>query len=363
MAEVTGIIYNDIFFASKDQFMQHFISYYKEHKAMVDNVAAKLSSILNSMKKTVTEASAEQFSIAWKEFQQVVLLNKQPLQLLVAYRGSQGKLDQISAIINQEDVEEYGKGRYGINTDSEKLKEEAKQIVRARKVEQFLQRHLNGFINALYRKATTKEAEILHEYHSNLIQKEYAEHYDHITDKRFQEIFYGTRGQGSQYWGGRGLGNVYDAFMNHVANHEKFIFNFLSAQGRTVVNFNFPRTSVFTEEGGITPTSHLPQLLHDSLNSIGWYTGGDIVIVNPKTMEVVYNIQLKSTGKNINTTFEIHIAELKGIIDMFTKAKTPEEKAQWLFEKMKTSVSNFSELEHVIEQDTYNIVEQTLKSR
>ena len=40
--------------------------------------------------------------------------------------------------------------------------------------------------------------------------------------------------------------------------------------------------SVYEQEGGIK--GHFPQLLIDSKKHISWYTGGDIIIVDPKTM-------------------------------------------------------------------------------
>jgi hypothetical protein len=40
----------------------------------------------------------------------------------------------------------------------------------------------------------------------------------------------------------------------------------------------------------VDASGHFPELLNDSKNRIGWYTGGDIIIINPETLSVVYNI-------------------------------------------------------------------------
>ena len=98
-----------------------------------------------------------------------------------------------------------------------------------------------------------------------------------------------------------------------------------------------------------------PKLLSDSLNTIGWYTGGDIVIVDPETMSVIYNIQLKTTQdtrvvegvEKFPAKFKIAVANLKKIINgsydkkgneivsPFSKL-SPQEKAKRLFEELQT---------------------------
>jgi hypothetical protein len=50
------------------------------------------------------------------------------------------------------------------------------------------------------------------------------------------------------------------------------------------------KESVFTEEGGVSRQGNFPKLLHESKNTVSWYTGGDIIIVNPKDMSIAYNI-------------------------------------------------------------------------
>jgi hypothetical protein len=93
-------------------------------------------------------------------------------------------------------------------------------------------------------------------------------------------------------------GNAYEAYFNHMANHEPVLFDYLSQHGKeTMAEFNLKthRESVFSEEGGYEPDlGHFPELMMGQINSIPWFAGGDIVIINNK-MEVIYNIQLKTT--------------------------------------------------------------------
>jgi hypothetical protein len=70
---------------------------------------------------------------------------------------------------------------------------------------------------------------------------------------------------------------LYDALANN------------SVEGISTGNLKVSRT-VFMEEGGVEKGSNFPRLLHESKNTTSWYSGGDIVIVNPKSMAVAYNI-------------------------------------------------------------------------
>ena len=80
--------------------------------------------------------------------------------------------------------------------------------------------------------------------------------------------------------------------MNHLANHNKQVYNYLVQSGLTnTTSLNVKeKSSVFIEEGGAKKSGNFPRLLNESKNRTGWYTGGDIIIVNPETMSVVYNI-------------------------------------------------------------------------
>jgi len=53
------------------------------------------------------------------------------------------------------------------------------------------------------------------------------------------------------------------------------------------------------------------------INSIPWFAGGDIVIVNNK-LEVIYNIQLKTTTRNTQTVFAEKVSELRKFLIQFT---------------------------------------------
>ena len=80
-------------------------------------------------------------------------------------------------------------------------------------------------------------------------------------------------------------GQIADAFVNHLGNMHRALFT----QGLETIT---PFTQTVEEEEG----PHFLQLLIDSTNSVGWWTGGDLILVSGN--KVIANIQLKTILKN-----------------------------------------------------------------
>ena len=294
MANIEGIIFSDLFITNREMFVNFFEKYYLENKVQLDLIITKLNAVLTEYQtKQVTAAMASSFKAAWNEFQKYVLLNNQDLQLIVAYRGYQGKDAVFSQIVKQSDVEGVVNGAYGINTGNDLIKDSMESL-KAQQVEKFLQLHLNGFLNQLEQKISKDEAKSLHKYHQYLLHSDFQQKGVHITGQPWRTPFYGR--SGSHFFGGQGLGQAYDAFMNHLGNYNKQVYDYLFsnglAQNSTVLNTT-EKNSVFHEEGGADRFGNFPRLLNESKNHVGWYTGGDIIIVNPKTNLII-------TKKNIS---------------------------------------------------------------
>lgn len=77
-------------------------------------------------------------------------------------------------------------------------------------------------------------------------------------------------------------GKIADAFLSHIGNMHHTLFNDFNFQP----NFTFSQ-SVLEEEG-----SNFYQLLLDSRNNTGWWTGGDLILLSGN--EIIANIQLKT---------------------------------------------------------------------
>lgn len=346
-----GIIFHD-FFLDKDTFLPLYEDYYQEKKIEIDSLVNKLLVLLEQYNvKNVSPAMAKNFQFLWKSFQSKVLANKKPLQLLVSYRGDgSGKEAQFSQILNQEKVEEAVNTKYGyvygINTGNQIIKD-SMQIVQAQNIENFLRIHLSGLLNQLYSKIDSNTAQALHKYHSQLINKNYTNKVKkrlHITNSPWYKIIYGE--MPFVAW----QGNAYEAFLNHMANHEPSLFNYLSSHGKNTAknfNYNLQKKDVFLEEGGNQPDlGHFPQLMMGQLNSIPWFAGGDIIIINEK-LEIIYNIQLKTTGAKNPTVFKENIVKLKNFLIQFNSLNTVKDKAELLFEEFQNSVANSSIVENL----------------
>lgn len=360
----SGIIFADLFINNKELFVKFFEQYYIEKKNILDPIILELEKVLMQYgTQKITAAMASSFKIAWQNFQQYVLLNTQNLQLLVAYRGYQGKNAQFSQIIDQSAVEGVVNGSYGINTGNELIKS-TMAVLQAQKVEEFLQKHLNDFLNQLEKKISKSEAHSLHRYHSYLLHNDFKQkEAPHITGLPWRAPFYGVNSQ--HYFGGQGLGQAYDAFMQHLANYNNQIFTYLSSNGTNNYNVELntkPKDTVFNEEGGVEKTGHFPKLLNESKNRIGWYTGGDIIIVDPQTLSIVYNIQLKTTTANKPSLFAEKVQAIRNFIKGF-KIATPREKGERLFDFLLTSVSNRNDFNTMPQTTIDDIVKNTLLNK
>lgn len=368
-SSATGIIFHD-FFLSKDTFIPLYKEYYTEKKADIDLTVTNLLLLLNKYDvKSVNNSMAAEFKTLWHEFQSKVLLNKKPLQLLVVYRGDgTGAKSEYSQIIDQAAVEEsvntkYGY-RYGINSGNE-LIESSMQVIQARNVEDFLRLHVTGLFNQLYSSVGIDQARALHQYHSDILNHIYTtsnmEKRQHITGKPWYRVIYGESPFTS--W----QGNAYEAYFNHMANHEPALFDYLSTHGQSMAaTLNYQQqkasNSVFTEEGGNQPDlGNFPRLMMGQINSIPWFAGGDIVIINNK-LEVIYNIQLKTTTRNVQTVFQEKVAELKKFLIAFNDLKTIDEKAELLFNTFQNTIANSSishSLENKVEDEAMEIIRQS----
>ena len=363
-----GIIFHD-FFLDKDTFLIIYKEYYQEKKIDIDNVVNKLLTLLNQYnKKNITSQMASSFQSLWEQFQAQVLANKKPLQLLVAYRGDgSGTQAQFSQIINQEQVEEsintkYGY-TYGINTGNQLIKD-SMQIIKAQKIEDFLRLHLSGLLTQLYSSIDSHTAWALHKYHSALLNKKYSEtniKRQHLTGLPWYKIVYGEMPWVA--W----QGNAYEAFFNHMAQHEPSLFNYLSSHGQNMMNnfkYNIQKKSVFIEEGGQEPDlGHFPQLMMGQINSIPWFAGGDIIIINEK-LQVIYNIQLKTTGEKNPTVFRENVVQLKNFLIKFNSINSVEEKAKLLFDEFQNSIANSTivdSLDKKIENEIITMIRNELK--
>ena len=367
-----GIIFSNIFINNKEMFVDFFEQIYKVRREPMIEAISKLDRVLSEYTtKNITEKMATEFKIVWANFEKEVMLNSIDLQLIVAYRGAGGKDGRFSQILKQEDVEgvqdtKWGK-QYGIKAGSDLVKDSIKAL-EASNVEKFLQLHLNGLLKQLETKINHDEAYDLHQFHTDCLMLAYQNSEDnHLEGALFRNAFYANDSNNfSYYYSGRGLGQVYDAYLNHMANKETWIYDYLRTGGTANLpgnNFNKKdKMTVYEEEGKVVKGANFPTLLKNSRNHTGWYTGGDIVIINPETLNVVYNIQLKTTTEDKGSVFQERVENIRKFITEI-KNKSPKEMAERIFDFMLTSVSNEEDFNNIPQEDIDEMIKSTLKMK
>lgn len=365
MASIEGIIFSNIFITNREMFVDFFEQFYKEREAEIEPAIAKVDQVLTTYTvKSLTATMAEEFKEAWNNFSNKVLLRGDDLQLLVAYRGPGGLNASFSQIVQQSAVEgtemtQHGR-RYGIRAGDDLIRDSMKAL-KASQIESFLQLHLNDFLNQLDSPISKDEAYKIHEYHTCFLTDYYKYNHDaHLTNTKFREAFY-TNSKGF-YFGGQGLGQAYDAFMNHIANKNQWVYDYLRSSGTSNANLEIdsaPDATVYVEEGEVYEGANFPRLLSNSRNNVGWYTGGDIIIVNPETMQIVYNIQLKTTTENKASVFGERVSNIRNFIKSFIDGN-PRQKGERLFDFFLTSVSNEDSFNNIPSKQMNQVYQETL---
>lgn len=158
-----------------------------------------------------------------------------------------------------------------------------------------VQSHLLGLKEDIETKeAPYRVVQLMNTLHDNK-SKAYARY---RQDRTYKNVLYGR----SKSW----LGNVTDAFMNHMA-HLHMSMEHLE-ENENGLGFT---QSVFQEE-----KNNINKLLVDSTNKTAWFTGGDVII---KYNNQLYSIQVKSSmlaqGRGGKITSRIRTKGLKIVIN------------------------------------------------
>lgn len=149
-------------------------------------------------------------------------------------------------------------------------------------------------------------------------------------------------------------GKIADAFLNHLGNMHRGIFS----EGIQTLT---PILQSVLEEEGMTG---FLQLLIDSTNTTGWWTGGDLIVVSNN--QVIANIQLKTilnsekngTGKITTDKVLAQVQKLRDFIDkdiIYNKERF----ADIMYSTFKTSAV-FDKIDEQVSKDSIELIKQTL---
>lgn len=250
----------------------------------------------------------------------------------------------------------------GINIRRAGLKEleennkDIQTIFLAAEIQDLINNHFDNLVKALDTYNLTKED--ARDLHILLAERKSKLNRPGFTNSTYNKIIFGGQKNAT--------GKQLDAYMNHMGNYHNELFDLMSqhtmANANSLANithsFHDDFYSIFENKRQETQT-----WLLDSLNSASWLTGGDIIVVG-ENGSIIYNIQLKTTGRG--KTFEVASTSLlafaKKMLQLINEDASPKELAELMFQQLKTSSANEIDMtEKFLEQKGYELVEQNLK--
>lgn len=369
MAE--GIIFGSYILDEKE-FLSIFKEWYKsKHEQLKIDLQVKvinqieqmikIGERVNSKGKTVSSVKrikgkydAAKIYLAWEEITKEYFGNDS-VTLVAAAKFGDKNFTWTNNINESELINSSGINirKRGLNELQEKMKD-FESIYVAQDVQDFLNSHFEDLLKTLGGYTLNiKEAAAMHELLET--RKSALNNVDfHFTGSTYDKIVFSSQRNAE--------GKKLDAFMNHVGRYNAALFsamrvNRLDATSLSSLNLD--------EHGGFgaifSNTAEVQPWLLDSLNSASWLSGGDIVVVD-KDGAVIYNIQLKSTGKgktfDVAASFLLSFAkEMLTLIDQ----DNPEELAKLMYNKLKTTTANdFNRTEIFFESAAYDMVRKNL---
>lgn len=241
----------------------------------------------------------------------------------------------------------------GLNELQEKMKD-FESIYAAQDVQDFLNTHFNDLLKTLGGYTLNiREAAAMHQLLET--RKSALNKVDfHFTGSTYDKIIFSSQKNAE--------GKKLDAFMNHVGRYNAALFSAMKVNRLNASNIDGLNLD---EHGGFNSifsnSSEVQPWLLDSLNSASWLSGGDIVVVG-EDGSIIYNIQLKSTGRgktfDVAASFLLSFAkEMLALIEQ----DNPIELAKLMYNRLKTTTANnFHRTEEFFESAAYDMVRKNL---
>lgn len=253
-----------------------------------NNILQHIDSVLYA--KTVKEAF-----VNWNKFQNEYLKNPKTSLLAIINFSNRNKSQRWVFADEENAVTESGK------IDITKINEDLKQSYYS----EVLAKHLSDMFKAVRQKLTYAEHKELYSSRYSQVKKKLAQEKWGDKNYTYENVIYGSGSLGDA----QKRGKIADAFLNHLgklhrnlySTSEEF-YSFLSS----VTDFS---PDIRKEENAYEKFGFL-QLLINSLNNIGWQTGGDLIVTDAHG-RVVANIQLKTSYKEGESIGQIHTDKLK----------------------------------------------------
>ena len=241
----------------------------------------------------------------------------------------------------------------GLAELEEKMKD-MNGIYAAAELQDLINSHFDNLVNALSTYNLSKEDAI--SLHQLMAYRKSKLNRPGFTGSTYNKIIFGGQSNAA--------GKQLDAYMNHIGNYHQQVFGLMTKgmiDAQSIASINANMTEDFSSMFA-TKRNETQNWLLDSLNTASWLTGGDIVVVND-TGAVIYNIQLKTTGKG--KTFEVATTTLakfaKDMLNLIDQDSSPDKLAALMFRQLKTTSANeIDNTEKFFKDKAYEFVEENL---
>lgn len=384
-----GTILGQYFINNKEKFIELYEEYFKGQNE--EKIRQSARSLQRAMKVLMVYNNApriegnelstatEMFYKKYEEFEQLALGRPRGADTQIGFRDKDGRYYQLSNITAEaygNFQEQWGKRRQNFGIQTKELYSDSRRKGTALQMQNFILNHLNDMLSML-QNDIPNDAQ-----YSDLCQR-YSANLEHFKNRQNEMLTSNPWGYylladasnpaGKYTMTSQQSGQAYEAYFDHLANMHQWVYTFLATRGAVLPEYldkiseGDLNTSVYAEEGGsLTYTGDFPRLLFNARgNTTPWFASGDIVIVNPETGHVVYNIQLKTTKFHENSGFAQSVTKLNKFIEEFLAANTPTEMAELIWKDFQTSVTGTTPSTQALGLAVINqggeIVEQTLK--
>lgn len=358
-----GIIVKNAFINDKKTFINLFKQDIAKNSKEIREAAINLQKALQVVKaldnkdpnNELAGATSEMYK-CYKEFESRALLRPAGADVQMGFRDSKGKyylLSDIEAEQYNEFVESSNKRRVNFGIANNRLYTNARKKSEARTIQKLILHHLNEMMDTI--SGTNDEGKITDQAYDDM-KKRCGEKMVHFRRKDgsnpntfgYYLLADTTDKDGNYILNPSQSGQAYEAYFDHLARQHKWVYDFLASKGAingTAQEIMTRDRSVYKEEGGTTTgVGNFANLLAEARgNNTPWFASGDIVIVNPETGEIVYNIQLKTTKLHETAGFAQSIDELLKFIGEFIDTDGDAEKmAELIWNSFKTTLTGTS---------------------
>lgn len=310
---------------------------------------------VSSVRRAKGQYDAKKIYLAWEEITKDFFGNGKISLIGAGKFGSSSftwtNVVDESAVMNASGINIQKKGLLELQDQMDDIE----SIFAAQDIQDFLNNHYSDLLKTLGGYTLSlNEAKAMHELlearRSALNNANF-----HFTGSTYDRIVFSSQRNAE--------GKRVDAFMNHVGKYNRQLFGLMSVgrvAGDSLKNIMPDDHAGF---GGIfANTGEVQPWLVDSLNTASWLSGGDVIVVDDQGA-VIYNIQLKSTGKG--KTFDLAASSLLKFATKMNELITAQDKkelARVMFDNLKTSTANdFVRTEEFFESKAYEMVMKELK--